>query len=60
MSGFQQVWHQLGREFSTVWDLFQTWLVSIFDPQAGWQPKAIFGAGLLLVVFWISKRGTKS
>jgi hypothetical protein len=28
--------------------------------QSGWQPKAIFGAVLLFVVFWISKRGTKS
>jgi hypothetical protein len=60
VSGLQQLWHQLGREFNTVWDSIQVWLVSIFDPQAGWEPKAIFGGCLVLVVFWISRRGTKS
>ena len=60
MSGLEQLWHQLGREMAQVWDLLQTWLISLFDPQAGWQPKAIFGAVLLGIVFWISKRGTKT
>jgi hypothetical protein len=55
-----QFFHALGREFSQVWDVAQTWLISIFDPQSGWMPKAIFGAILLLIVFWISRRGTKS
>jgi hypothetical protein len=60
VSGIQQFWHQFVRESGQVWDLLQTWLVSIFDPQSGWQPKAIFGAVLLGIVFWISKRGTKA
>jgi hypothetical protein len=55
-----QFFHSLGREFSQVWDVAQTWLISIFDPQSGWMPKAIFGAILLLIVFWVSRRGTKS
>jgi len=52
--------HALAREFSILWDLFTTFMVSIFDPQSGWPPKAIFGAALLVIVFWVSKRGTKS
>jgi hypothetical protein len=60
LQAIQQFFHQLGRQFGVVWDLFTSWLISIFDPQSGWEPKAIFGAVLLFIVFWISKRGTKS
>jgi hypothetical protein len=52
--------HALGREFSTLWDLCTSYMVSVFDPQSGWPPKAIFGGVLLVVVFWVAKRGTKS
>jgi len=52
--------HALCREMSQVWDMFTTMMVSIFDPQSGWPPKAIAGALLVVIVFWISKRGTKS
>jgi len=52
--------HALGREMSQVWDMFTTFMVSVFDPQSGWPPKAIAGGVLVLIVFWISKRGTKS
>jgi len=60
VQAIQSFFHQLSREFGVVWDMLTTWLVSIFDPQSGWEPKAIFGGILLLIVFWISKRGTKS
>jgi hypothetical protein len=52
--------HALGREAASLWDQITVWLISVFDPQAGWQPKAIFGGILLFIVFWISKRGTKN
>jgi hypothetical protein len=52
--------HALGREAASLWDMITVFLVSVFDPQAGWQPKAIFGGILLVIVFWISKRGTRS
>ena len=60
MQGITDFFHALGRETASLWDLITTWLVSVFDPQSGWQPKAIFGGVLLFIVFWISKRGTKS
>jgi hypothetical protein len=52
--------HALGREAASLWQVIVDFLISIFDPQAGWQPKAIFGGFLLFIVFWISKRGTKT
>ena len=60
MQGINDFFHSLGREASSLWDTITVWLVSVFDPQSGWQPKAIFGAILLFIIFWISKRGTKS
>ncbi len=60
MSGIAQFWHQFTRELGQVWDVVQSWLLSVFDPQSGWEPKAIFGAGLLLIIFWIARRGTKT
>jgi len=60
VQGIGEFFHALGREAATLWDQISAWMVSIFDPQTGWQPKAIFGAILLWVIFWISKRGTKS
>lgn len=56
----QQLWHQFTRELAQVWDLVTGWLISVFDPQAGWEPKAIFGGALLILVFWIARRGTKT
>lgn len=60
MQGINEFLHALGHEISTLWELTTEYLVSVFDPQSSWQPKAIFGASLLFVIFWISKRGTKS
>ena len=60
MQGISEFFHALGREVASLWDVIATWLVSVFEPQSGWQPKAIFGAILLFIIFWISKRGTKS
>ncbi len=60
MQAVSEFFHALWRQLTQVWDILATYLTSIFDPQAGWPPKAIFGGVLLLVVFWISKRGTKS
>ena len=60
MQGINDFFHALSREAASLWDMITVWLTSVFDPQSGWQPKAIFGAVLLFVVVWISKRGTKS
>ena len=60
MQGINDFFHALSREAASLWDQVQIWLVSVFDPQAGWPPKAIFGGVLLAIVFWISKRGTKA
>ena len=60
MQAVTTFFHALAREFSILWDLCTSYMVSVFDPQSGWPPKAIFGAVLLVVVFWVAKRGTKS
>lgn len=60
MQSINDFFAALGREAASLWDMILVFLVSVFDPQAGWQPKAIFGAVLLFIVFWISKRGTKT
>jgi hypothetical protein len=60
VQGIAEFFHALGKEAASLWDMTTTWMVSVFDPQSGWQPKAIFGAVLLFIIFWISKRGTKS
>jgi hypothetical protein len=60
VQGLNEFFHQMWRELLTVWDLITVWLISVFEPQSGWQPKAIFGGILLFVIFWVAKRGTKS
>jgi len=55
VQGINDFFHALSREAATLWDMTTVWLTSVFDPQSGWQPKAIFGAVLLFIVFWISK-----
>jgi hypothetical protein len=50
----------LWREIQQVWEMLMDFMLSIFEPQSGWIPKAILGVVLLFVIFWISKRGTKS
>ena len=60
MQGIIDFFHALSREAASLWELISAWLVSVFEPQSGWQPKAIFGAILLFIIFWVSRRGTKS
>lgn len=60
MSGINEFFAALWREIVGAWDLFTDYMLTVFDPSSGWEPKAIFGAILLAVVFWISKRGTKT
>lgn len=60
MSGISEFFAALWREILGAWELFTDFMISVFEPSSGWEPKAIFGAILLVIVFWISKRGTKS
>ncbi len=60
MSGISEFFRALWHEIVVVWALLMDFLLSIFEPQSGWQPKVIFGVILLALIFWISKRGTKS
>ncbi len=57
MQGF---FNALWRELQQVWALAMDFMMSIFEPQSGWVPKAILGGILLVVIYWVSKRGTKS
>jgi hypothetical protein len=50
----------LWREIQQVWQMLMDFMLSIFEPQSGWIPKAILGVVLLFVIYWISKRGTTS
>jgi hypothetical protein len=56
----QGFFNALWREIQTVWANLMDYMMSIFEPQSGWLPKAILGVILLVVIFWVSKRGTKS
>ena len=60
MQGISEFFHAMGREAASLWDMITVWLISVFDPQSGMMPKLIFGGALLAVVFYISRRGTKS
>ena len=60
MSGINQFFQALWREIQGAWELFTDFMISVFEPQSGIWPKVIFGIVLLFIVFWISKRGTKS
>ena len=53
---FQAMWREIVEAFQALSDM----IVEIFDPQSGWTPKVIFGAIMLLIIFWVAKRGTKS
>ncbi len=60
MAGINQFFNALWREIVGAWELFADFMISIFEPQSGMLPKIIFGVILLFIVFWISRRGTKS
>ena len=60
MSGINQFFQALWREIQGAWELFTDFMISVFEPQSGLMPKIIFGAILLVIIFWISRRGTKS
>ena len=60
MQGINEFFHALGREAASLWDMITVWMVSVFDPQSGMMPKLVFGGLLLAVVFYLSRRGTKS
>ena len=60
MSGINQFFQALWREIRAAWELFTDLMISVFEPQSGLMPKIIFGVILLFVIFWISRRGTKS
>lgn len=57
MQGF---FNSLWREIQQVWANLMDFMMSIFEPQSGWLPKAILGVILLVIIFVVSKRGTKS
>jgi len=48
------------RELIGAWELFTDFMISVFEPQSGLTPKIIFGAVLLVVLWLISKRGSRS
>ena len=60
MSSLSEFFRALWRELLGAWELFTDFMVSVFEPQSGLTPKIIFGLVLLVVIWWISKRGTKS
>ena len=60
MSAINEFFRALWREIIGAWELFTDLMISIFEPQSGWEPKAIFGVVFLIVIWWITKRGTKS
>ena len=60
MSSLSEFFRALWRELLGGWELFTDFMISVFEPQSGLTPKIIFGLVLLVVIWWISKRGTKS
>jgi len=60
VSAITEFFHALWREIIGAWELFTDYMISVFEPQSGWVPKAVFGVVLLGAIWWISKRGTKS
>jgi hypothetical protein len=60
VDGLQQFIQAAWREIVGAWGLFTDWIISVFEPQSGWVPKAVFGGLMLLIVLWVSKRGLKS
>ncbi len=60
MNAINEFFRALWREILGAWELFTDFMVSVFEPQSGLTPKIIFGLVLVVVIWWISKRGTKS
>ena len=60
MNAINEFFRALWRELVGAWELFTDFMISVFEPQSGLTPKIIFGVVLLVVIWWISKRGTKS
>ena len=60
MAGINQFFQALWREIQGAWELFTDFMINVFEPQSGLWPKIIFGVVLLFVIFWISRRGTRS
>ena len=60
MSAINEFIRALWRELLGAWELFTDFMISVFEPQSGLVPKITFGVVLLAVIWWISKRGTKS
>ena len=60
MNSLTEFFRACWRELIGAWELFTDFMISVFEPQSGLTPKIIFGLVLLVVIWWISKRGTKS
>ena len=60
MNSLTEFFRACWRELIGAWELFTDFMISVFEPQSGLMPKIIFGLVLLVVIWWISKRGTKS
>jgi len=60
VSAIQEFIRALWREVTGAWELFCDFMISVFEPQSGLTPKILFGVVLVAVIWWISKRGTKS
>lgn len=60
MNAINEFFRALWRELVGAWGLFTDFMISVFEPQSGLTPKIIFGVVMLIVIWWISKRGTKS
>lgn len=60
MNSITEFFRACWRELIGAWELFTDFMISVFEPQSGLTPKIIFGVVLLVVIWWISKRGTRS
>ena len=60
MNSLTEFFRACWRELIGAWELFTDFMISVFEPQSGLTPKIIFGLVMLVVIWWISKRGTKS
>jgi len=60
VSSLSEFFRALWRELIGAWELFTDFMISVFEPQSGLTPKIIFGVVMLVIIWWISKRGTKS
>ena len=60
MNSLTEFFRACWRELIGAWELFTDFMISVFEPQSGLTPKIIFGVVMLIVIWWISKRGTKS